>query len=87
MLLPMCPAGHRLASNGRAGLYNRRYQLKRGLLNGNAVDHLARDHLRPPVIQTRRPGIGVPRQSLHVFESHALIQQVGDGRHAKAVCR
>ena len=43
--------------------------------------------LSPPVIEPGGARVGVAGQALHVFEWHALLQQIGDGRDAERMRR
>lgn len=49
------------------------------------LDDVATDPLLAPVVKARRSGVGVPRETLHILERHALLQEVSDGRHSKRV--
>ncbi len=44
----------------------------------NPLNNVAGHAPLPPVVESRRPRISVPRQVLHVFQWHSLFQQVGD---------
>ena len=44
----------------------------------NPLNDVAGHAPLPPVVESRCPRIGVPRQVLHVFQWHSLFQQVGD---------
>jgi hypothetical protein len=46
-------------------------------------DDVASDILVSPVVEARGARVRMAGQALHVFESHTLLEQVGDRRHAE----
>lgn len=52
-------------------------------LNGNPLDDISRDLFLSPIVESGRAGIGVAEQILHVFQRHALLQQIGRRATAK----
>ena len=46
--------------------------------NRNTLDDVAGDFPVAPVVEARGPRIGMAGEALHVFEGHALFEQVGD---------
>lgn len=47
--------------------------------HGNALDHIRGDLPVAPVVKPGGTRVGMPGEALHVFERHALFEQIGNG--------
>ena len=58
-----------------------------GKSDRDPFDDVSRHLAPPPVVDPRRPRVGMPRQVLHVLERDVLLEEVRHGRDAERVRR